>query len=219
MICAVIENFVLSGGADVVHLRPKNSIERESEMKSKCSIKRKLPNVNPQTTTKGIRNDRIIGYGARTYEQPVPKSQIELRIPPQKSNSQAAERERELKSILDLARQDMTATEIVKKTGCSRNRVLQVVRQFAEYGAKLKPEPKKTVANPDPGAGKYRAKWTPEENDILMEMRKAGCTWSEIGEKLGRTCNACSMQWGRESERRINLGSVFRNVADSRQSD
>lgn len=166
-------------------------------MKSVAYVKKKSLPPSPPTATKQVRNDRIIGYGARTYEQPVPTSQIELRIPPQKSNSQAAERERELKSILDLARQDMTATEIAKKTGCSRNRVLQAVRQFAEYGAKLKPEPKKTVADPDPGAGKYRAKWTPEETDILMEMREAGCSWSEIGEKLGRTCNACRMQWGR----------------------
>lgn len=213
--CAVIENFVLNGGADAVLSKRKNNIERESEMTSKCSIKRKLPKVNPQTTTKTIRNDKIIGYGALTYEQPVPKSQIEIRVPPQKSNSQAAERERELKTILDLARQDMTATEIAEKAGCNRNRVLQVVRQFTEYGAKLKPEPKKVVRK-EPGTEKYRTKWTPEETDILMEMREAGCTWSEIGEKLGRTNNACSMQWGRENERRINLGSVFRNV-DSRR--
>lgn len=141
--CAGIKSFVLNGGADVVLLKRKNNIERESDMTSKCLIKRKLPKVNPQTTTKTIRNDKIIGYGARTYEQPIPKSQIEIRVPPQKSNSQAAEKEREIKTILDLARQDMTATEISERTGYNRNRVLQVVRNFTEYGAKLKPEPKK----------------------------------------------------------------------------
>ena len=213
--CAGIKSFVLNGGADVVLLKRKNNIERESNMTSKCLIKRKLPKVNPQTTTKTIRNDKIIGYGARTYEQPIPKSQIEIRVPPQKSNSQAAEKEREIKAILDLARQDMTATEISERTGYNRNRVLQVVRNFTEYGAKLKPEPKKIKAkNPDPG--QYRSKWTPEETEILMNMREAGCTWAEIGEKLGRTNNACSMRWGRENERRINHSNVFRSVDSGR---
>ena len=177
-------------------------------------IKRPLPPL-PKVTTKQVHNNRIYGFGRHTYEYNESAPALDLQIPPTRSNSLAAEKEREMKVILDMARQDMTATEIAEKAGCNRNRVLQVIRQFTEYGAKLKPEPKK-VKTKTPGTEKYRTKWTPEETDILMEMREAGCTWSEIGEKLGRTCNACSMQWGRESERRINLGSVFRNV-DSRR--
>jgi DNA-binding NarL/FixJ family response regulator len=120
-----------------------------------------------------------------------------------------------MKIILDLARQGKTASQIAEESGYNRNRVLQVVRNFTEYGAKLKPEPKKIKAkNPDPG--QYRSKWTPEETEILMNMREAGCTWAEIGEKLGRTNNACSMRWGRENERRINHSNVFRSVDSGR---
>lgn len=105
-------------------------------------IKRPLPPV-PPTATKTVRNDHIYGYGRHTYEYNEAATGIELRIPPTRSNSQKAERERKLKVILDLARQGMTANEICDETGYSRSRVVQIVRQFAEYGAKLKPEPKR----------------------------------------------------------------------------
>ena len=180
-------------------------------------IKRPLP-PSPPTATKMVHNNQIYGYGKNTYEASVPSSQIEIRIPPQKSNSQAAQVEREMKIILDLAREGKTATEIAEESGYNRNRVVQVVNRFAEYGAKLKPEPKKIKAkNPDPG--QYRSKWTPEETEILMDMREAGCTWAEIGEKLGRTDTACRIRWGRENERRINHSSVFHSVDSGRQSD
>ena len=54
-------------------------------------IKRPLPPA-PKITTKPVRNNRMLGYGAYTYETPVPVSQIDLRIPPTKSNSKAAVR-------------------------------------------------------------------------------------------------------------------------------
>ena len=54
-------------------------------------IKRQLPPA-PKITTKPVRNNRMLGYGAYTYETPVPVSQIELRTPPTRSNSKAAVR-------------------------------------------------------------------------------------------------------------------------------
>lgn len=113
-------------------------------MKSKCSmkIKRQLPPA-PKITTKTVRNDTMRGYGAYTYESPFPHTVMDLQIPPTRSNSQAAEKEREMKVILDLARQGKTASQIAEEAGCSRNRVMKVVKQFQEYGAKLAPEPKK----------------------------------------------------------------------------
>ena len=54
-------------------------------------IKRPLQPA-PKKTTKTVRNDTMRGYGAYTYETPVPVSQIELRDPPTKSNSKAAVR-------------------------------------------------------------------------------------------------------------------------------
>ena len=105
-------------------------------------IKRQLPPA-PKITTKTVRNDTMRGYGAYTYESPFPHTVMDLQIPPTRSNSQAAEKEREMKVILDLARQGKTASQIAEEAGCSRNRVMKVVKQFQEYGAKLAPEPKK----------------------------------------------------------------------------
>lgn len=156
-------------------------------MKSKCSIKRKLPPA-PPTATKTVRNDRMLGYGAYTYETQVPVSQIELRIPPTKSDSKAAEAEREIKTILDMAREGRTATEISEATGYSRARVVQVVGRFAEYGAKLTPEPKKRRRKSAAGASCHA--WTEEATDQLIELHRQGLPYSDIGARLGVTKNS-----------------------------
>lgn len=149
-------------------------------------IKRHLP-PSPPTATKTVRNDFIYGYGKNTYEASVPSSQIEIRIPPQRSNSLAAEKEREMKVILDLARQGKTASQIAEEVGCNRNRVMQVVRQFQEYGAKLAPEPtKKKKRTPSPTS----SVWTEEMVNKLIELHRAGLSFSEIGKELGVSKNS-----------------------------
>lgn len=149
-------------------------------------IKRLLP-PSPPTATKMVHNNQIYGYGKNTYEASVPSSQIEIRIPPQKSDSQASQSEREMKIILDLARQGKTASEIAEETGCNRNRVMQVVRQFQEYGAKLAPEPikkKKRAVSP------ISSVWTEEMVNKLIELHRAGLSFSEIGKELGVSKNS-----------------------------
>lgn len=109
----------------------------------KCSIKkRELPPL-PKVTTKQVHDNHIFGYGKHTYEYSESGPGVDLVIPPTRSNSQAAGKEREMKVILDLAREGKTASQIAEEAGCNRNRVMQVVRQFQEYGAKLAPEPPK----------------------------------------------------------------------------
>lgn len=155
-------------------------------MTSKCLIKRKLPPA-PKTATKTIRNDRMLGYGAFTYESPVPASVMDLRIPPTKSDSKAAEAEREIKIILDMARAGRTASEISDETGYSRARVVQVVGRFAEFGAKLAPEPKKrrtTAKKPN------CCSWTDEATDRLIELHRQGLPYSDIAARIGVTKNS-----------------------------
>lgn len=155
----------------------------------KCSIKKRELPPSPPTATKTVRNDFIYGYGKNTYEASVPSSQIEIRIPPQRSNSLAAEKEREMKVILDLAREGKTATEIAEESGYNRNRVMQVVNRFAEYGAKLAPEPpkkKKRAVSPTSSV------WTEEMVNKLIELHKGGLTFSEIGKELGVSKNSVS---------------------------
>ena len=155
-------------------------------MKSKCSIIRKLPPA-PKTATKQVRNDRIYGFGRRTYEYHESAPALDLQIPPTRSDSQAAERERELKVILDLARQGKTATQIAEEAGCNRNRVMQVVKQFQEYGAKLAPEPikkKKRAFSPTSSV------WTEEMVNKLIKLHRAGLSFSEIGKELGVSKNS-----------------------------
>ena len=154
----------------------------------KCSIKKRELPPSPPTATKMVHNNQIYGYGKNTYEASVPSSQIELRIPPQRSNSLAAEKEREMKVILDLARQDQTASQIAEEAGCNRNRVVQVVRQFTEYGAKLTPEPKKKKRALSPTS----SVWTKEMVNKLIELHRAGLTFSEIGRELGVSKNSVS---------------------------
>lgn len=144
-------------------------------------IKRPLPPA-PKITTKTVHNDTMRGYGAYTYESPFPHTVMDLRIPPTRSDSQAAERERELKAILDLARQGKTATEISEATGCSKVRILQTINRFAEYGAKLTPEPKKKkkrVVSPTSSV------WTEEMVNKLIELHRAGLSFTQIGERMG----------------------------------
>lgn len=157
-------------------------------MTSKCLIKRKLPDA-PKTATKAVRNDRMLGYGAYTYETSVPVSQIELKIPPTKSDSQAAQAEKELKEILDLAREGKTASEISAISGYNRNRIVQVVRRFAEYGAKLTPEPKRKKKRIDK---RTSTMWTDELVNKLIELHKAGLTFAQIAEEMGVSKSAVS---------------------------
>lgn len=149
-------------------------------------IKRPLP-PSPPTATKTVRNDFIYGYGKNTYEASIPSSQIEIRIPPQRGNSLAAEKEREMKVILDLAREGKTASQIAEESGYNRNRVVQVVNRFAEYGAKLAPEPtkkKKHAVSPTSSV------WTEEMVNKLIELHRAGLSFSEIGKELGVSKNS-----------------------------
>ena len=151
-------------------------------------IKRPLPPA-PPTATKQVRNDRIYGFGRRTYEYHESAPALDLQIPPTRSNSQAAERERELKTILDLAREGKTATEISEATGCSKVRISQTINRFAEYGAKLTPEPtkkKKRALSPTSSV------WTKEMVNKLIELHRAGLTFSEIGRELGVSKNSVS---------------------------
>ena len=162
-------------------------------MTSKCLIKRKLPEA-PKTATKAVRNDRMLGYGAYTYETPVPVSQIELRIPPTKSDSQAAQAEREMKIILDLAREGKTASQIAEESGYNRNRVVQVVKRFAEFGAKLAPEKPKRRKAPKPLKDKRSSPrfWTDERIRVLINLHGQGVIYEDIAKQLGTTRGAVS---------------------------
>jgi hypothetical protein len=148
-------------------------------------IKRPLPPA-PKITTKTVRNDTMRGYGAYTYESPFPHTVMDLQIPPRKSDSKQAEAEREAKIILDLAREGKTASEIEAETGFPRRRVTLTVMKFAEYGAKLAPEPKKRKTNA-PANQRTGTKWTDEMIDQLIELHRAGLTFSQIGREMGLT--------------------------------
>ena len=157
-------------------------------------IKRHLP-PSPPTATKTIHNDRFTGY-ARICEMPTPSPAVELQIPPQKSDSQRAQKEREMKLILDLARQGKTASEIERETGYNKVRIQQMVNRYAEYGAKLKPEPKKkkpaAVKPPKPPKPPKPTTgiWTEENINKLIELHRQGLTYSEIARELGITKNS-----------------------------
>ena len=169
-------------------------------------IKRHLP-PSPPTATKTVHNDRFTGY-ARICEMPTPSPAVELQIPPQKSDSQRAQREKEMKLILDLARQGKTASEIEKETGYNKVRIQQMVNRYAEYGAKLKPEPKKkkpaAVKPPKPPKPPKPTTgiWTEENINKLIELHKQGLTYSEIGRELGVTKNSVTSK----VQRLINFG-------------
>ena len=150
-------------------------------------IKRPLP-PSPPTATKQVHNNHIYGFGRHTYEYNEAATGIELRIPPTRSNSQAAEKEREMKVILDLARQGKTASQIAEEAGCNRNRVMQVVKQFQEYGAKLAPEPKKKKRIDK----RKLTMWTDEMEEQLIDLHHKGLTFAQIAKEIGVSKGAIS---------------------------
>lgn len=150
-------------------------------------IKRHLP-PSPPTATKTVRNDTMRGYGAYTYESPFPHTVMDLRIPPTRSDSQAAERERELKAILDLAREGKTATEISEATGCSKVRISQTINRFAEYGAKLTPELKRKKRIDK----RKLTMWTDEMEEQLIALHHEGLTFAQIAKEIGVSKGAIS---------------------------
>lgn len=153
----------------------------------RCSIKNIVLPDAPEPT-RPIRNDRFEGYGKMIYERQIPTTAMELMIPPTRSNSKAAEAEREIKVILDLAREGKTASEICKATGFNHNRVVQVVKRFAEHGAKLAPEPKKPVKSSRTYKTAYkhpRQEWTDDKIQQVIDMYKSGVSFLEISEKMG----------------------------------
>ena len=157
-------------------------------------IKRQLPPA-PKTATKTVRNDHLVGYGVYTYESTVPQTVMDLRIPPTRSNSQASQAEREMKIILDLAREGKTASEISAETGFNMNRIKAVVNRFAEYGAKLASEkkPKRRKA-PKPLKDKRSSPrfWTDERTRVLINLHGQGVIYDDIAKQLGTTRGAVS---------------------------
>ena len=161
----------------------------------KCSIKkRELPPLQ-KVTTKQVHDNHIYGYGRHTYEYNESGPGVDLVIPPTRSNSQAAQTEREIKIILDMARQGKTATQIAEESGYNRNRVVQVVNRFAEYGAKLTPEkkPKRRKA-PKPLKDKRSSPrfWTDERIRVLINLHGQGVIYEDIAKQLGTTRGAVS---------------------------
>ena len=153
----------------------------------RCSIKNIVLPDAPEPT-RPVRDDRFEGYGKMIYERQIPTTAMELMIPPTRSNSKAAEAEREIKVILDLAREGKTASEICKATGFNHNRVVQVVKRFAEHGAKLAPEPKKPVKSSRTYKTAYkhpRQEWTDDKIQQVIDMYKSGVSFLEISEKMG----------------------------------
>ena len=159
----------------------------------KCSIKKRERPPSPPTATKTVRNDFIYGFGRHTYEYNESAPALDLQIPPQRSNSLAAEKEREMKVILDLARQGKTATQIAEESGYNRNRVVQVVKRFAEYGAKLTPEkPKKRkVTVTKTYRESNRLVWGDDAVKQLIALHAdPNLSYTEIGARIGVSKNA-----------------------------
>ncbi len=149
-------------------------------------IKRPLPPLQ-KVTTKQVHDNRIYGFGRNTYEYHESAPALDLQIPPTRSNSQAAERERETKTILDMAREGKTASQIEAETGYPRRRITLTVMKFAEYGAKLAPEQKRKRKTTAPANQRTGTKWTDEMIDQLIELHRAGLTFSQIGKEMGLT--------------------------------
>ena len=161
----------------------------------KCSIKkRELPPL-PKVTTKQVHDNHIFGYGKHTYEYNESGPGVDLVIPPTRSNSQPAQTEREIKTILDLAREGKTASEISAETGFNMNRIKAVVNRFAEYGAKLASEkkPKRRKA-PKPPKDKRSSPrfWTDERIRVLINLHGQGVIYEDIAKQLGTTRGAVS---------------------------
>lgn len=155
-------------------------------------IKRPLP-PSPPTATKQVHDNHIYGFGRHTYEYNESAPAVELRIPPTRSNSQASQSEREMKIILDMARQGKTATQIAEESGYNRNRVVQVVKRFAEYGAKLTPEkPKKRkVTTTKTYRESNRLVWDDDTTKQLIALHAdPNLSYTEIGARIGVSKNA-----------------------------
>ena len=150
-------------------------------------IKRQLP-PSPPTATKQVHNNHIYGFGRHTYEYNESAPALDLQIPPQRSNSLAAEKEREMKVILDLAREGKTATEISEATGCSKVRISQTINRFAEYGAKLAPEPKRKKHIDK----RKLTMWTDEMEEQLIALHHEGLTFAQIAKEIGVSKGAIS---------------------------
>ena len=86
----------------------------------KCSIKKRELPPAPKITTKQVHNNNIYGFGRHTYEYHESAPALDLQIPPTRSDSKQAEAEREMKIILDLAREGKTASQIEAETGYPR---------------------------------------------------------------------------------------------------
>ena len=156
-------------------------------MNSSMKIKRSLP-PSPPTATKQVHNNHIYGFGRHTYEYNESATAVELQIPPTRSNSKQAEAEREAKIILDLAREGKTATEISEATGCSKVRISQTINRFAEYGAKLAPEPPKKKHNDK----RKLTMWTDEMEEQLIALHHEGLTFAQIAKEIGVSKGAIS---------------------------
>lgn len=155
-------------------------------------IKRPLPPL-PKVTTKQVHDNHIYGFGQHTYEYNESAPALDLQIPPQRSNSLAAQSEKEMKIILDLARQGKTATQIAEESGYNRNRVVQVVKRFAEYGAKLTPEkPKKRkVTITKTYRESKRLVWDDDTVKQLIALHaNTSLSYTEIGARIGVSKNA-----------------------------
>ena len=155
----------------------------------KCSIKKRELPPAPKITTKTVRNDTMRGYGAYTYESPFPQTVMDLRIPPTRSDSKQAEAEREMKIILDLAREGKTASQIEAETGYPRRRITLTVIKFAEYGAKLAPEPKRKKRQINK---RKLTMWTDEMEEQLIALHHEGLTFAQIAKEIGVSKGAIS---------------------------
>lgn len=94
-----------------------------------------------------------------------------------------------MKIILDLARQGKTASQIAEESGYNRKRVVQVVKQFAEYGARLTPEPKRKKRQIDK---RKLTMWTDEMEEQLIDLHHKGLTFAQIAKEIGVSKGAIS---------------------------
>ena len=191
-------------------------------MNSSMKIKRSLP-PSPPTATKQVHNNHIYGFGRHTYEYNESATAVELQIPPTRSDSQAAERERELKAILDLAREKVSPRATKKKkravsptssvwTEEMVNKLIELHRaglSFSEIGKELgvsknsvAPKVRVLVEAEVLKPRMQEIMWTQEEMDRMFQMRAQGKTWGEIADVFGRKITACHMAYKREKERR-----------------
>jgi len=90
---------------------------------------------------------------------------------------------------LDLAREGKTATEISEATGCSKVRISQTINRFAEYGAKLTPEPKRKKKHIDK---RKLTMWTDEMEEQLIALHHEGLTFAQIAKEIGVSKGAIS---------------------------